>query len=302
MTAQNVRGTVHAAFKRTAERCAHHDFLCILPETARNFGIEAGTYSYGDSAQQIDEWSRRYQQAGLRQGHRVGLMLDNRPSLFFHWLALNALGVGVVPLNSDWLDAEVEYVIGHSEMADAVVPAESEREVRSSASRAGRDIAVTSPSLAELAPILVSSAVSFEPDERSECALLYTSGTTGRPKGCVLTNEYYLWAGMWYVGLGGACQLSDAQERLLTPLPMTHMNAMAFSTLVMILTGGCIIPLDRFHPKTWWESVVQSRATIVHYLGVMPAMLLGLDPSSAEREHRVRFGFGAGVSPRLHAP
>jgi len=82
---------------------------------------------------------------------------------------------------------------------------------------------------------------------------------------------------------------------------MTHMNAMACSTMVMLLTGGCIIPLDRFHPGTWWNSVRESRATVLHYLGVMPAMLLGSEPSSSDKQHRIRFGFGAGVSPRLHA-
>jgi acyl-CoA synthetase (AMP-forming)/AMP-acid ligase II len=82
---------------------------------------------------------------------------------------------------------------------------------------------------------------------------------------------------------------------------MSHMNAMAFSTMVMLLTGGCVVPLDRFHPSTWWNSVRESRATIVHYLGVMPAMLLGAPPDESDRMHSVRFGFGAGVSPRLHA-
>ena len=52
------------------------------------------------------------------------------------------------------------------------------------------------------------------------------------------------------------------------------MNAMAFSTMAVLLAGGCLVQLDRFHPKTWWQSVRDSRATIVHYLGVMPAMLL----------------------------
>jgi acyl-CoA synthetase (AMP-forming)/AMP-acid ligase II len=76
---------------------------------------------------------------------------------------------------------------------------------------------------------------------------------------------------------------------------------MAFSSMVMLLTGGCIVQLDRFHPSTWWESVRDSGATIAHYLGVMPPMLLGAPATARDREHAVRFGFGAGVSPRLHA-
>jgi acyl-CoA synthetase (AMP-forming)/AMP-acid ligase II len=117
----------------------------------------------------------------------------------------------------------------------------------------------------------------------------------------VLTNEYFLAAGNWYAGIGGLCTLEEGAERLLTPLPMTHMNAMACSTMAMLLTGGCIIPLDRFHPRTWWDSVRRSKATVLHYLGVMPAMLLGSEPSATDKEHKIRFGFGAGVSPRLHA-
>jgi acyl-CoA synthetase (AMP-forming)/AMP-acid ligase II len=76
---------------------------------------------------------------------------------------------------------------------------------------------------------------------------------------------------------------------------------MAYSTMAMIRVGGCVVPLDRFHPRGWWAQVAQSRATIVHYLGVMPAMLIGADPSPADRDHAVRFGFGAGVDRRHHA-
>ena len=46
----------------------------------------------------------------------------------------------------------------------------------------------------------------------------------------------------------------------------------------------------------------EAQATIVHYLGVMPSMLMGAEPARTDREHRVRFGFGAGVDKRLHAP
>lgn len=296
-----LKGTVYQAFSRSVASYPDHDFLCVLPETARYYGIQPRTYSYAEAAGQISELTERYRSAGLGQGHRVGLMLENTPALFLHWLALNGLGVSVIPINSDWRGAELEYIVGHSEMAAAVVPATRQLDMKSAAARAGRDVAVVSASLSEFPSVSAAPKGNSTPDEFSECALLYTSGTTGRPKGCVLTNEYFVWAGTWYAEVGGLCQVENRTERLLTPLPMTHMNAMACSTMVMMLTGGCIIPLDRFHPSTWWSSVRDSRATIVHYLGVMPAMLLGTQPHPSDKQHAVRFGFGAGVSPRLHA-
>jgi len=138
------------------------------------------------------------------------------------------------------------------------------------------------------------------PDRGSECALLYTSGTTGRPKGCVLSNDYFLRMGDWYASIGGRAALREG-DRLITPLPLTHMNAMACSSMAMIMTGGCIVQLDRFHPRGWWDAVRESRASIVHYLGVMPSMLLAAAPGPRDRDHAVRFGFGAGVDRRHHA-
>ncbi len=108
-------------------------------------------------------------------------------------------------------------------------------------------------------------------------------------------------AGGWYVGMGGLCALQPGEDRMLTPLPLFHMNALAYSTMAMLLTGGCLILLDRFHPTTWWDSVIRSRATIVHYLGVMPAMLMSLPASTNETAHQVRFGFCPGPDRRLHA-
>jgi acyl-coenzyme A synthetase/AMP-(fatty) acid ligase len=69
----------------------------------------------------------------------------------------------------------------------------------------------------------------------------------------------------------------------------------------MMLTGGCLIVLDRFHPSTWWDSVIRSQATIVHCLGVMPAMLMSSPPTPEERAHQVRFAFCPGPDRRLHA-
>ncbi|MYF07625.1 MAG: AMP-binding protein, partial [Rhodospirillaceae bacterium] len=108
----------------------------------------------------------------------------------------------------------------------------------------------------------------------TECALMYTSGTTGRPKGCMLSNDYYAGVGRWYVDQGGLAAVEYGRERMLTPLPLFHMNAMACSVVAMLLARGTLIQLDRFHPSTWWSDVRDTGATIVHYLGVMPAILL----------------------------
>ena len=69
----------------------------------------------------------------------------------------------------------------------------------------------------------------------------------------------------------------------------------------MLINGGCVVQLDRFHPKTWWQSVRDSGATALHYLGVMPAMLMGATPSPDDRKHAVRFGLGSAVDIRQHA-
>ncbi|MGB0381105.1 MAG: AMP-binding protein, partial [Luminiphilus sp.] len=132
-------------------------------------------------------------------------------------------------------------------------------------------------------------------------ALLYTSGSTGKPKGCILSNDYFLEQGHWYRAQGGHIELRDGRERLLTPLPLSHMNAMSVSTMAMFSTGGCLIQLDRFHPATWWQSVRESEATALHYLGVLPAILLALPESDGDDfSGQIRFGFGAGVNPAHH--
>lgn len=293
--------TVHQAFRDTAARHGARPFLCILPETAEAYGIAPGELGYALAASTIETLRAAYARAGYGHGHRAGLLLENRPAFFLHWFALNALGVSVVPINPDLRAAELEYLTGHSEIALAVALPERHADLLAAAERAGRPLRVMAPHDAPPAAPF-AAPLTGEPDELTECALLYTSGTTGRPKGCILPNRYFLHAGGWYARIGGLAELRPGQERMLTPLPLVHMNAMAYSAMAMVLTGGCLIPLDRFHPKTWWDSVRDSGATVLHYLGVMPAILMKAEPSTQDRQPAIRFGFGAGVDRKLHQP
>lgn len=288
--------SVFEAFAATAARFPDKPFLNVLPETAAAYGIVAKELTYGAMLELARKRADEYAARGYGPGQRVGILLQNRPTFFEHWLALNAIGVAAVPINPDLRASELEYVIAHSEMVAAVSIPERLEDLDKAA--AGRlPLSVPGGDIARIGAPIARTPASRE----AECGLLYTSGTTSRPKGCVLTNSYYLNSGAWYLSAGGLMSVREGQERMLTPLPLFHMNAMAFSTMTMILSGGCLTVLDRFHPKTWWDSVRASRATIVHYLGVVPPMLMGAPESAADRDHTVRFGFGAGVDRSLHA-
>ena len=296
-------GTVARVLEDAARRHAHKPFLRITRDTAERTGIEAGDLSYAEA------WERTQALIGDFSGiagggpQRVALLLENRPEMFLHWLALNALGISAAPLNPAWRSAELGYALAHSESRLVIALPERVDELRAVVRQEGLDVPVRA--LGEDLPKLPSRPGGDRQPENAadrECALLYTSGTTGKPKGCMLSNRYFTMIGDWYTALGGLCALDEDGDCVITPLPMHHMNAMACSTMVMLVNGGCIVPLDRFHPRSWWREVRESGATIVHYLGVMPAILLKLDEDPDERRHGVRFGFGAGVGSRQHVP
>ena len=295
--------TVYDAFVRIAKRRGDAAFLFVEPITAAAYGIDAGPRSWREVAGEVERLRGLYAQAGYGHGHRVGLLLENRPAYFTHWLALNSLGISIVPIHADLKTAELAYLIAHSEIGLAVVQPGHEGALRAAASEANADLETIRPEVGGRVPAARRPArlAKEQVGRASECALLYTSGTTGRPKGCRLANGYFLRAGEWYLGLGDLAELRPNVERFITPLPLNHMNALAFSSMAAMLSGGCIVQLDRFHPKTWWQSVRASEATVAHYLGVMPAMLLAAPPADIDRQHALRFGFGAGVDRRHHA-
>ena len=291
--------TIYEAFRSAATRWPHRDCLQILPGTATVYGIAPGTLTYGDALAQVEELANAYAAAGYQRGMRVALLFENRPGFFIHWLAVNQLGGSVVPINPDLRATELEYLIQHAEPALVVTLKSRQKHVTEAARAAGLAVPVATPDAVLPPPRENAVVTEMHEGSEQEAAVLYTSGTTGKPKGCVLPNAYFLLAGHWYCNVGGLATLSEDGERMITPLPIFHMNAMAYSFMAMVSVGGCLIPLDRFHPRSWWQDVIESGATCLHYLGVMPSMLMRAKPADTDSAHKVRFGFGAGVDPRL---
>ena len=290
--------TVYIEFTKTEQEVTSQAFLQIPLQAAREYHQGTIDYTYSQTLSAVNSLSEQYAEAGYGHGQRVAVMLDNRVEFFLHFLALNQLGSSVVPVNSGFLPGEIAYVINHSD-ASLVQCLPCYRE-KVQAALAGQDRSIPiadTESMTQLPPSNFETATGT-PDRDTEAAVLYTSGTTGTPKGCMLNNEYFTCMGKWYADIDGYCQLTYGKERMLTPLPLVHMNALC-SMMAMIMSGGCIIQLDRFHASSWWETVRESKATCLHYLGVIPAILLNR-PETADDNlgQQVRFGFGAGVDPK----
>lgn len=293
--------TVFSRFAATAARYPDKPFLNVLPETAAIYSIASGEITYAAMYEAAALRRSALAAANVGKGTRIGLLLENRPVFLEIFLAANSLGASIVPINPDLRAAELEYLVSHSEMALAFTTPERRAEVSAAATAGENPIHCVTPD--EPVPALtLASAANAVLGPASEAALMYTSGTTGSPKGCVLSNEYFLHSGDWYRDTGGLITLVEGEERMLTPLPLFHMNALSVSVTAMITVGGCLTILDRFHPRTWWQSVRDSGATCLHYLGVMPAMLMSAPESVEDRNHSVRFGFGAGSPRELHGP
>jgi crotonobetaine/carnitine-CoA ligase len=293
--------TVAQTFAATAAASGQHPFLIVPARLDRDWHPEGQEIAYAAAAEAIARLRACYAAAGYGLGQRVALLLESRPEFFLHYVALNGLGAGIVPINPDYRQDEIAYLLDHSEAELAVVLPHRIADVRAAAAACARPPAVIDAlALPDALPRRSRPARPGEPGPDTECALLYTSGTTGRPKGCVLSNRYFLTSGRTYCGLGGLVEIRPGRERFYNPLPLYHMNHLALTATAAILTGNTLVLPERFSPSRWWPEVTACRATIVHYLGVVAPMLLNQPPVPADRAHGVRFGLGAGIEPQLH--
>jgi acyl-CoA synthetase (AMP-forming)/AMP-acid ligase II len=295
--------TIYELLRRQAARFATRPLLAYPSRLAAAWGEPEPGIGYAAALDRVDALKARYAAAGYGSGHRVALLLENRPLHDLHFLALNGLGASIVPINPDYRADEIAFLLEHSEAALVVALPAWIADLAAVALRRASAPAVIDGSAPILdVPRAPTPSRTAPPDgSTSEAALLYTSGTTGLPKGCILSNDYFLGFGAAYAAAGDIVALRPGVERLLQPLPTCHINGAAHAFMGMLATGGCLVRLDRFHPRRWWADAIETAATCFHYLGVMPAMLIGLPASADDRAHRLRFGLGGGVDPAHHA-
>jgi len=288
---------IYNLLKKQARVFADRPFFYSSDQSSDAISYDTLQITYIEALHRVNLLIAKLESININRTHRVAVALGNHPNFFLTLLALNRLDVGAVPLNMDQNIHEINHILTHSE-ASILLSAD---EYINTFSKLASDFKNVLPVLRFQSDWKDEKNLKQGVRSTTEVAIVYTSGTTGAPKGCILSEDYFLDTGKWYENIGGLLSLEKGEERILTPLPTSHVNSLVFSFMGVLSSGSCLVQLDRFHPSSWWDDVRKSEATAIHYLGVMPAILLSMPSKNNDYiGNQVKFGFGAGVEPDDH--
>lgn len=263
----------------------------------RAAGGELSTLTFREVQQRSGEYARALLDLGVvtwdREGpggERVGVMLPNGPEFPLAWLALAQLGAAIVPLNTKLRSVDAEHLLRTAGVRHVLTTA---------------DLAPHVDGVADVETVdvldLRASGFFMGWDDRDPgevpVNIQFTSGTTGRPKGCVLTHDYWLTLG---AGLVTGFPHLGEDDVMLTAQPFSYVDPQ-WNVVAALLAGAHLVVLDGFHPSTFWASVREHRVTYVYCLGAMPTLLLRMPSDPADTDHSVRVVQASGIPTSLHA-
>ena len=257
--------------------------------------------SYLEAFSRVGIYEKKLIEAGYEFGERVALLLGNKVDHYLIKIAANNLGISVVPLNPDLSPSEILYILDDSETILTFTD-----QIHLPLMKSVNKITPNSIKICNIdehphsLPSKTKSLSIRKVSPNSEASLLYTSGTTGHPKGCILSHEYELMCGDSYRSIGPPVKLQVNKDRIFNPLPSFHINAGVLTFFASILTGNCLIQPMRFSASAWWKDIEETKATVFHYLGVIIAVILKTIKETEADLSSIRVGLGAGVEPTLH--
>ena len=238
-----------------------------------------------------------YLRERIKPGDRVAIMLENRTEFMVTWLAVVANAGILVSLNTSAGEYDAGHMLQDSGATLAVVGQAAQALVRSLQARCPelREIVVVSEpepdGLAafegadggfDLAGILI--------DPAAPTNIYYTSGTTGRPKGCVTGHRYWLRFADLYLRLYDLTPV----DRLLCCLQFFYGDP-PWQMLVSLQARTALVAMRRFSVSRFWNVVREHDVTRLFGLASIPSLLLKAPPSPRDHEHRVQFALQIGV-------
>ena len=242
---------------------------------------------------------------GIGPGDRVAVMLPNHPDHVDTVVALAKLGATHVPVNVHARDLGLRYQLEHSELSAVVADSRYQDEL--SRALRGTDVETVvwrgqvsangggrTSSFEELVATGADHAPKAAPGADHVVAIMYTSGTTGPPKGVLLSNAMCQAAGRT------AALVADVRpgDVLFLWEPLYHIAGVQAVTLCLQRGVSCAL-VERFSASAFWDQVRRYGATQIHYLGGVLGLLMKQPERPDDAENPARIAWGAAAAPEL---
>lgn len=270
-------------------------------KTALIFEDKAGNtreFSYSGFNREINRAANFFHALGIRKEDKVAVQMHNCPEFLLCWFGLAKIGAVMVPVNVHYLDSECAYILKKCDVKHVVIEREF-LEVYSSL-RHEKDLTIETIVVArERECVELDGAVNMtlglgeqsetldhvEPLTGDDVAeILFTSGTTSRPKGVVITHYNLVFAGMY---TSWQCALRQ-DDRYLTMMPAFHIDFQCTAALPTFASGATFILLEKYSAHKFWNQICCYRATITECIPFMVRTLMLQPVKPWEKNHCLR--------------
>jgi crotonobetaine/carnitine-CoA ligase len=253
----------------------------------------ARSYSYAEIHRAAGRFATRLARAGIGRGEHVALVAGNGAAFVAAWLGIALRGAVAVTLNTQLIADGLRYTVDQSDARLLVVDREWEdsRAAQLDERQAGLPrfvIGSDEAFLAELEGLDEAAPLPVSPG--APCTVMYTSGTTGLPKGVVNSHDAYVATGLATVR---AVRLT-AQDRMLVYLPLFHVNPQMYGLMSVLTVGAALLLLPRFSASSFFDDAIRLRATGCTFVGTVLSILV-TRTEGERRDHGMRFFFGGGA-------
>ena len=259
----------------------------------------AGTkVSWSEIDRQSDRIAAALSMGGVGRGDRVGSMMDGRIEQVLTWFATVKLGALWVPLNTALQSHDLSYTLENAAPKALMVEAETADRFTDPACQPhlpklrfnadGKNAAGFAP-FDELLTGVAESRPAIDLAPSDPGVIIYTGGTTGRPKGVVLSHFAFIAAGYRFRDAFDV----TADDHQYSVLPLYHVGGTMLGIVDPLVTDIPTTLDRRFSGTRFWQRAKESGATLIDPVGTMLSVLCQAPESLADRDHRVRAGVGA---------
>ncbi|KWR88641.1 acyl--CoA ligase [Cupriavidus sp. IDO] len=257
--------------------------------------------TFGALAADADALGERYAAAGLESEQTVSVYLPNGEQTARLLLGTMACGLVVNPINLLCQPAQLRYILSHSDARLIFTWPGGEAAIREASRDAGLEVpvVVTAPGATDLPalPVVRTDARPLPPPKPDAPALLmYTSGTTGTPKGVLLTHHNLATNG---ANVSREHALGPA-DRVLATLPLYHINGLVVTAIAPLVHGGSVVMPMRFSASSFWKDITRHGCTWLNVVPTIIAYLLNDPDGKAPDGVRFCRSASAALPPEHH--